>query len=156
MKKFVISLLLLSLLCITVTASVFPEKWSNIDRENFKTLYGDRNIEEFFEIANNEGFSISSVVNFLTEKQALIAAGLSVSGDGYLVDTKELEKAIEEEEKRKEELLASKEEELVIKVPSAPVENEEKVPLNTNVIIAVCAILLGGVFAVVITGKKKK
>ncbi len=156
MKKVIVSLLLLAFVCITVTASVFPEKWSEADRENFKTIYGDKNIEDFFEISDTEGFTTSAVVDFLNEKRVLIAPGLSASDEGYLVDTKELEKAIEEEKKRQEELLASKEEELVITVPSAPVENEEKKPLNTSVIIAVCAILLGGVFTVMITGKKKK
>ena len=156
MKKVLISLLLLIFISVTVFASVFPEAWSDKDRESFKTLYGDVDVKEFFEVADLEGFSTSAVADFLNAKQVLIAAGLSVSSDGYLVDTKELEKALEEEKKRQEELLAEKEKELVITVPEKKEETEQAAALNKNVIIAVCAILLGGVVAVTVTSKKKK
>ena len=156
MKKLIASLILLATLCVTVFASVFPEAWTDADRENFKTLYGDRDIKEFFEIADLEGFSTSAVADFLNAKQVIIAAGLAVSPDGYLVDAKELEKALEEEKKRQEELLANKKEELVITVPEKPVEITEKAPLNKTVVIAVCAILLSALLAVAVTGKKKK
>ncbi len=156
MKKLIVSLLLLSALCVTVAASVFPENWTDTDRENFKALYGDKDIKEFFEIADLEGFSSSAVVDFLNSRQVIIAPGLSVDSEGYLVDSKELEKALEEEKKRQEELLASKEEQLVITVPEKTSDAKEKAPLKTSVIIAVCAILLSGIFTVAVTGKKKK
>lgn len=156
MRKLAVSLLFLFTLCFTVFASVFPESWSDSDRESFKTLYGDRDVKEFFEIADLEGYSTDAVVEFLNNRQAIIASGLSVDADGYIVDAEELEKALEEEKKRQEELLANKEEELVIKVPEKTSDKEEKAPLDTNVIIAVAAVLLGGVFTVAVTGKKKK
>lgn len=155
MRRIITFVLLLVLLCVPVLASVFPEAWSDADRENFRTLYGDRDIEEFFEIADKEGYTTSEVVSFLNQKQALIAAGLAVDGGGYLVDAKELEKALEEEKKRQEELLEEKEKELVITVPEKPADEEAAPPLNKSVMTAVCAILLGGVFTVMITGKKK-
>ncbi len=159
MKKLVVSLLLLSLVCIGVAASAFPENWSDIDRENFKTVYGDTDIKEFFEVANLEEYSTDAVIDFLKLKQGIIAPGLITDDEGYLVDAKKLELALEEEKKRQDELLANKNEQEarpVITVPTAPLEKQEQVSLKTNVIIAVCAILFGGVFAVAVTGKKKK
>lgn len=150
MKKTAICLLLCFIFSVTVFASMAID-WSESDRKNFETLYGDVALEEFFEISDTADFDLDEFKAYLESRQGIIAGGLAVDSDGYLVDSAELLEAIKKEQERQEQLLEQQNKKPVIVVPEAPIEqSEEEKPVNVLLIVTVCVILLGSTVTIII------